>query len=297
MPCSLLDICPAIKSILNKNNELTGISSEIRAHFVTLRRNGAPCAALVRKLAPELASPRSNPLISNEGPYWHGVCLADNARFVESGPDEVGRSDMPKPETGTGPKRRPVKPPAKERPGTPWVSRDVFKRSVGIAAARSASGVPHALFVVHVERLADITDRCGFGAEGALLDLAALILTNLTGDRFPLCRLENDQLAVIKDRCVPSQVSTIARQMRTALEGGVFIWQDLHFRLGVNVGVVVLTPAPGGPGALIRRAREACVAARELGNRGCLLLEGTEREKARIEKDRAWFDQLRETIA
>jgi len=37
------------------------------------------------------------------------------------------------------------------------------------------------LFVVHVERLADITDRCGFVAEGALLDLAALIRSVFEG--------------------------------------------------------------------------------------------------------------------
>lgn len=196
---------------------------------------------------------------------------------------------------------QPSAPPAPSRadagrPEPLWVSPEDFEGSVGIAVARAEAGVPHALFVLHVERLAEIGGRCGREAETALLDLVALVLTNLIGDGYPLCRLADDRVALIQGRCAPSRVPGVARQMRSVLEGGVFVWRSGRFRLGVNVGAAVLVPAPGGPGALIRRAREACVAARELGGRGCVLMDGTERQRIQLERERIWIERLRETI-
>lgn len=205
---------------------------------------------------------------------------------------------MPKSPSAGRSHRRPAKPPTSKRKGkSPWAPPQKFERAVGIAAARGAAGTPHALFVLHLERLDDVANRCGPEAENTLLDLVALVLRNLTGDQFPLCRLAIDQIAVIRERCVPSQVSVLARQMRTALEGGVFIWRGRHFRLAVHVGAAVLLPEPGGPGALVRRAGKACHAARESGVAGCIMLDGSERERARMKTDRAWIEHLGQTIA
>ncbi len=199
---------------------------------------------------------------------------------------------MPKPEIKTRAKPRPAKTDAV----TPWVSKDAFIRAVGIAAARGEAGTPHVLFVMHVERLNDIARGCGRVAESAALDLIALVLCNLTGEGFPFCRLEKDRIAVIKRHCAPSLVPALAGQIRTSIEGGVFNWHGRRFRLGVSVGAVVLLPDAEGPRRLIERAREASFAAQGPGIQGCLVLDGSDEEKSRREKDRAWFEHLSETI-
>ncbi|MDH3414240.1 MAG: hypothetical protein OEM98_17390, partial [Gammaproteobacteria bacterium] len=110
------------------------------------------------------------------------------------------------------------------------------------------------------------------------------------------CRLKPDHIAVIKDGCPLSMAPMAARQICAALEGGTFIWHGRQFRLGANVGITNLHPAPRGPGALIDRALRACAAAQELGNRSYLILEGTPEESRQLARDRDWFEHLSETI-
>lgn len=177
-----------------------------------------------------------------------------------------------------------------------WVPRAEFEAFIDSAARRTKAGVPHALFVIHLERLADIAHRCGRKAERSLLDLVGLTLDNLVGHRYPACRLKEDYIAVIKDGCPSSMAPMAARQICAALEGGTFIWHGCHFRLGANVGITMLHPSQRGPGALIDRALRACASAQELGNRSYLILEGTPAESRRLARDRDWYEHLSETI-
>ncbi len=177
-----------------------------------------------------------------------------------------------------------------------WATRADFEAAVDIAARRTAAGVPHALFVIHLERLLDIASRCGHKAEKSLLDLVGLTLNNLVGHRYPACRLKRDYTAVIKDGCPSSMAPMAARQICAALEGGTFIWHGRHFRMGANVGITTLHPTPRGPGALIDRALRACAAAQELGNRSYVILEGTPEESRRLAQDRDWYERLSETL-
>ncbi len=177
-----------------------------------------------------------------------------------------------------------------------WVPRAEFEACIDTAARRAAAGVPHALFVIHLERLLDVAARCGRQAEKSLLDLVGLTLNNLVGHRFPACRLKEDYVAVIKDGCPSSMAPMAARQICAALEGGTFIWHGRHFRMGANVGITTLHPTPRGPGAFIDRALRACAAAQELGNRSYVILEGTPEESRRLARDRDWYEHLSETI-
>jgi len=187
-------------------------------------------------------------------------------------------------------------PKAPELDVVSWITRAEFEPIVDTAARRTAAGVPHALFVIHLERLLDISARCGRKAERALLDLVGVTLNNLVGHRFPACRLKEDHVAVIKDGCPAAVAPRVARQICAALEGGTFIWHGRHFRLGANVGITSLHPTPRGPGMLINRALRACAAAQDLGNRSYVMLEGTKDESRRLAQDRDWFEHLSETI-
>lgn len=198
--------------------------------------------------------------------------------------------------------RNEAKPPPAPIPKAPeldvvsWVTREQFEPVIDAAARRTAAGVPHALFVVHLERFLDISARCGRRAERSLLDLVSVTLGNLVGHRFPACRLKDDHIAVIKSGCPSFTAPTVARQICAALEGGTFIWHGRHFRMGANVGIATLHPTPRGPGALINRALRACAAAQDLGNRSYVMLEGTKEESRRLARDRDWFEHLSETI-
>lgn len=191
---------------------------------------------------------------------------------------------------------RAARSPGKTTAALPWVSKATFERAVGMAASRDQAGTPHALFVIHVERLNDIAHGCGRDAEAAVLDLIALVLSNLTGDGFPFCRLDKDRIAVVKSGCPLSRAPAVARQIHASLEGGVFKWQGRQFRLRASVGAVLLRTASEGVAGLIQRARDASVAAQELGDQGCILLDGTPGETARLKKEREWFEHLSETI-
>lgn len=191
--------------------------------------------------------------------------------------------------------RRP--PRGRAAAGTfPWATRADFEDALRSVAPAIRAGVPHALFVIHLERLPEIAARCGKQAERSLLDHIGLVLTNLVGQRFPAGRLEGDLLAVIKPGCPPSVAPVVARQICAATESGTFIWRGRHFRLGANVGITLLYPAAAEPAELIDRARRACAAAQQLGNRSYFMLEGTPEELRRLGQERDWFEHLSETL-
>ena len=198
------------------------------------------------------------------------------------------------PKTESPPLKQTAKAP--ELDVTHWVERADFEAAIDSAAWKSGAGVPHALFVIHLERLQDIAAGCGRRAENSLLDLVGATLNNLIGHRYPACRLKSDYIAIIKGGCPASMAPMAARQICAALEGGTFIWHGRHFRLGANVGITTLHPTTRGPGVFIDRALRACAAAQELGNRSYFVLEGKPAETRRLAEDRDWYEHLSETL-
>ena len=175
------------------------------------------------------------------------------------------------------------------------IDRKTMSRVIADASARAAAGVPHALFVLHVERLGEVIEHCGEEGEAALLAIVGRRLGDQLGPGVPAARLCADRFAVVKDRCLPRDALTIARRIRNVLEGGVFRWRDLSFRVGVCVGVVEVVPGSSA-GSMLERAANACSEARSVGGDGVLFIDDSPEARITVEREHAWRDHVREVI-
>jgi GGDEF domain-containing protein len=180
---------------------------------------------------------------------------------------------------------------------SPFTDRHAFHRDLRVAMAGARSGVPHALFVVHIERFADAVSRCGPDAAVALQQLVHHNLTQQLGPDRCICRLRPDRFCLLEDRCPPRDAAILARRILGAFGGGVFRWKRLAFRLGARVSVVELgAPDLAGAEEALRRADQACHASVLLGNEGILALYGRPDEHVALSREIEWRDHLREVL-
>ena len=172
-----------------------------------------------------------------------------------------------------------------------------FRGALAHAAARVTAGVPHAIFVVHVARLASVRRHCGHEAEEALVAAIHRLIEQTCGPCLARCRTRVDQIAILKRDCRRRDAVAIAHAICDVLDRETFSWHGLSFRLGATVGLLELENLPEGIDDWLGCAVDACAAARSLGNEGVLMLTGRLGERAECDRERAWRAHINERLA
>lgn len=175
-------------------------------------------------------------------------------------------------------------------------SASTFRDAVARARQRVAAGIPHAIFVIRVERLRDATEHCGHEAGLVLLEKIDRLLVREAGPWNADCRPSVDQIAILKQDCRRRDAIALAHRICNVLNAETFCWHDLTFRVGATIGVLELEEQPEGIDDLLGRATEACDAARSLGNDGVLVFTGHPGEREAVERERAWREHISETL-
>jgi GGDEF domain-containing protein len=171
-----------------------------------------------------------------------------------------------------------------------------FDSHLASAARGVDAGIPHALLVVKLERVAEVCRECGPEAEAALVDVVRMTLYNQIGTEINATRIEPNRIAILKPGCLPRDARALGRRVRTALEGGQFLWQGLCFRLGATVGVLEMTDHSVPLEDQMAKATRACEAAAALGGDGVVVTTGRPEEQAALEREREWREHLNEII-
>ena len=174
------------------------------------------------------------------------------------------------------------------------LGRAEFERHLAFICERRTGAIPQCLLVLRVERLRDVTERCGAPGEEALLQVLWAMSRDLAAPGTTGCRLDTDHLALLKERVMPADAPLLARRLRSGLDGARFAWRGLSFRLGVSVGVLDPHAHPASPSEIIERASAASDQAEGLA--GVVVAEGRSGEEADAERDREWREHLREVI-
>lgn len=183
-----------------------------------------------------------------------------------------------------------------DRPRAQFASEAEFREAIARARALVTAGVPHAIFVIHVERLQNVIRQCGQEAEEALLETIGRLIERECGPWLAHCRTRVDRIAILKRDCPRHRAVTFAHRICDVLDSEVFRWRGLTFRVGATVGLLELENQPEGVDDLLGRATDACMAARSLGSDGVMVLTGQPGEQARVERERAWRDHIHETL-
>ncbi len=188
------------------------------------------------------------------------------------------------PRTGTSP--HPVKPS---------VARQ-FQRRLARALRRCGAGYPASLLHLDVPAAWDVRDAGGRAAAAALREAVAGTVSAHLDDDVPSAPADQCGLTLLLEGARPSRAVHEARNLKRAVDALRFRWHGHPFRLEACVGVLELGPWPEEAEPWLRRAREACAAARDLGGNGVQLVELTEHAWEDIDRRRDWVRHLTEII-
>ena len=111
-----------------------------------------------------------------------------------------------------------------------------------------------------------------------------------------LARLGGDEFALLMKCCNLGPAHQVANSLRTAIADFQFVWQDKSFRLGVSIGLALITESSRDIAHALSMADSACYAAKSKGrNRICVFCEDDE-EIARQHGDVMWVSRIDEAV-
>lgn len=123
---------------------------------------------------------------------------------------------------------------------------------------------PHALLVLDIDRLRQVNETLGQAAGDEVLSGTAQLLVGLVPGA-EVFRLGGDSFAVVLEQTDEESARRAARDIVQSLAAHRFAWQDRNVSVTASVGLVCFDSDPGHPLELIRRAQDACAAAKAAG--------------------------------
>ncbi|MCZ0737667.1 bifunctional diguanylate cyclase/phosphodiesterase [Phreatobacter sp. AB_2022a] len=149
---------------------------------------------------------------------------------------------------------------------TGLLNRTAFERALGSAGeAALASGRPHVLCFIDLDRFKLVNDSAGHAAGDALLrDVAGVLRRNCrAGDA--AARLGGDEFGLLLGDCTPEKGEKIALALLRDLGAIGFVWDERPYQVGASVGLTVIGPPARRIDEWLSEADIACYTAKAAG--------------------------------
>ncbi len=123
----------------------------------------------------------------------------------------------------------------------------------------------HSLLYIDLDQFKVVNDTCGHAAgDNLLCQLADLLKTDLRKEDV-LARLGGDEFGVLLPRCSQKDAIRIANLLRKRLEDFRFAWHNNIFRIGVSIGLTMITNKTSTAEEILSAADSACYVAKDTG--------------------------------
>jgi diguanylate cyclase (GGDEF)-like protein/PAS domain S-box-containing protein len=155
---------------------------------------------------------------------------------------------------------------ARHDPLTGLINRREFERRLQhcLATARE-EGRLHALFYLDLDEFKVVNDTCGHLAGDEMLKQVTALLKARLRKTDTLARLGGDEFGVLLDDTETERARQVGHDLRLAVQGFRFSWQERIFEIGVSIGLVPITPETADMAHVLSAADAACYVAKEGG--------------------------------
>lgn len=145
-------------------------------------------------------------------------------------------------------------------------NRAAFERALNaaIASARSTQST-HCLLYLDLDRFKPVNDTAGHAAGDALLRQIAQTIRGSCRRNDLAARIGGDEFAVLLLDCPMASGKALADKIVRAIGALLFDWAGRTYRVGVSVGMTVITDVPASPLGFMGEADAACYAAKARG--------------------------------
>ncbi len=150
---------------------------------------------------------------------------------------------------------------------TGLINRREFENGLigSLVQVRDNSEETHALLYVDLDQFKVVNDTFGHTAGDALLrQLTELIQTNIRSTDI-LSRLGGDEFGILLERCSEARAIEVAEDIRGAIEGYRFEWQESFTTVRCSIGVVIINSENADVASVMSSADVACYSAKDMG--------------------------------
>jgi len=123
----------------------------------------------------------------------------------------------------------------------------------------------HVMFYLDLDHFKIVNDECGHAAGDKVLKLLAEEFKNHLRKDDCIGRLGGDEFGVLLVNCGLKSAQSVAEKMRQDIDEFAFDWEGRHFKLGVSIGVVAITPQDDAIEDLMEQADISCYIAKQKG--------------------------------
>ena len=176
---------------------------------------------------------------------------------------------------------------------TGLINRHEFESNVEKAIHSAQSDhEEHVLCYLDLDQFKVVNDTCGHPAGDELLRQVSVMLKQRVRAADLTARLGGDEFGLLLKNCGLGQGISIANQIREEVQDFRFIWQDKAFKIGVSIGLVLLTGQTRSYKQVLSAADAACYAAKNAGRNRVQVYYDHDRELARQRGERQWITEI-----
>jgi diguanylate cyclase (GGDEF)-like protein len=165
-----------------------------------------------------------------------------------------------------------------------------------ISTAKS-QGSTHALLYVDIDFFHRINDSFGHLAGDELLRRITPVMQSSLRDGELLARIGGDEFAVLLENCSAEFAHSAATQLRDAVQGWQFQWNEKAFQVGVSVGVVAITRLAPSLSAILSEADTACFTAKEQGRNRVFAFHDASSSQYMRQTSRGWLKRINDALS
>jgi two-component system CheB/CheR fusion protein len=170
--------------------------------------------------------------------------------------------------------------------------REFEQRLERVLRTARAEDAEHALCYLDLDQFKVINDTCGHVAGDELLRQLGALLTERVRKRDTLARLGGDEFGVLLERCSLGQARRVSNALRKVIEGFRFLWEKKTFRVGVSIGVVLITKDSETTTNILKEADSACYAAKDEGRNRVHVYRADDAELAKRQGEMQWVARI-----
>ncbi len=160
-----------------------------------------------------------------------------------------------------------------------------------------ASGLCHGLIFLDIDHLKRINDSGGQTAGDDVLVRVAETLSQAAPVAKDVYRIAADQFVVILESVDAERAMAVAEQLRERLAATRFYWESRYFSVTASFGVVLLDRELPNPMEAIRRADDACAAAKRAGRNTVQFYDARMDRVAALIDDDTWVRCIRRGLS
>ena len=180
---------------------------------------------------------------------------------------------------------------------TGLLNRRGFESHVQAAVeGAKAQAASHVLCYLDLDGFKLVNDTAGHPAGDALLVQLALLLQGRIRDTDVLARLGGDEFGLLLKHCEGSRGEVIAADVLQSINEFSLRYADNSFRVGVSVGLTVITGDHTGVAEVFSEADCACYLAKEQGKNRVLRFAAGDTRLAARRSEAGWVQRISDAI-